>query len=292
MRLAILGFGLIGGSLARALAVRDPGGWHVTAWSRDPVPVERARREGILDLAAPDAAGAVAGCELVVLAASPLANLDLVARVGPLVAAAGATLSDVTSSQRAMARAAAQVPGLRFVGGHPMAGRERRGYAAADAALFVDRPWLVLPGPSAAPVDVERVERLARACGALPRLLDAATHDRLVAAVSHFPLLVSAALAETVTGGPDWPAALPLAAGGWRDMTRIARGDAELGAGIAATNADLLVEYLARLEAALAGWRAALEAAGGADGPALRERFERVRSALESGDAANGTDPA
>lgn len=290
MRLAVLGLGLIGGSVARALAARDPGGWRVAAWSRHRPPLEAALRDGVIELAAREPAEAIEGSELVLLAASPLGNLALVGRIGSAVAAAGATLSDVTSTQRAIAARAAAIDGLRFVGGHPMAGRERRGYAAAEADLFVGRPWLVLPGSGAGAADLERVERLARACGAVPRRIDAETHDRLVAAISHLPLLASVALAEAVLGGPDWPAARALAAGGWRDMTRIARGDAEMSAGIAASNADILVEYLDRLEARLGEWRTALLPPEGPDEALLRERFERVRAAISPVAGADDAD--
>jgi prephenate dehydrogenase len=291
MRVAIIGFGLIGGSIARALAAREPGRWHVTAWSRgrmrDSAPgsaSDRALAEGVVQAVAvtpEDAArGASAGAtpDLVVLAAAPAANVELVARIGPLMAGSGATLTDVTSVQRPMAAAAAAIDGLRFVGGHPMAGREQRGYAAATADLFVDRPWLVLPGAAAQPEDVARVEVLAIACGARPRQIDPQVHDRLVAAISHLPLIVSAAVAEAVTGSPDWPATRELAAGGWRDATRLARGDPHLGAGIASLNRDEILVWLDRLEDALVAWRADLEAG---DAVALAARFERVRSTLE-----------
>jgi len=287
MRVAIIGLGLIGGSIARALAAREPGRWHVTAWSRGRAPErapDRAFAEGVVQVIAAtpeDAArGTSAGAvpDLVVLTAAPAANIELLPRIGPLLAGSGATLTDVTSVQRPMAAAAAIVDGLRFVGGHPMAGRERRGYDAATPDLFVDRPWLVLPAPGARPEDTARVEALATACGARPRRIDPQSHDRLVAAVSHLPLIVSAALAEAVTGSPDWPAASELAASGWRDMTRLARGDPHLGAGIASLNRDEILVWLDRLEESLVAWRADLRAG---DAGALAARFERVRSALE-----------
>jgi len=278
MKIAIIGLGLIGGSIARALAVRDPGQWEVTGWSRGGS-AGQALSEGVIQVAAGAPESAVMNADLVVLAAAPAVNVELVGRLGAVVAGARATLTDVTSVQRPMAAAAAAVPGLRFVGGHPMAGRERRGYEAAAADLFVDRPWLVLPGASAGPEDVARVEALATACGARPRRLDPATHDRLVAAISHLPLIASAALAEAVTTSPDWPAAAELAAGGWRDATRLARGDADLGAGIASLNRDEILAWLGRLEAAIAAWKEEIRAG---DAEALRTRFERIRAALEA----------
>ncbi len=284
MRLAIIGFGLIGGSVARALGARDAGRWHVAAWSRSGDGPRAALADGAIDVAAASAEEAVADADLVLLAASPLANLELVGRLGPAVAAAGATLSDVTSAQVRIARAAARVPGLRHVGGHPMAGIEARGYEAARADLFAGRPWIVLPGAQSSPGDVDRVRDLATACGGRPVELDPAVHDRLVAAISHAPLVIAAALAETVTSSDAWAPAAGLATGGWRDATRVARGDPDLGAGIAALNRDELVAWLDRFVATLGTWRADLEAVPDAPDAAavasLRARFERVRTAL------------
>jgi prephenate dehydrogenase len=279
MRVAIIGLGLIGGSIARALATREPGRWHVTAWSRGRAP-EEALAEGVVQgiAATPEEAASAANLELVVLAAAPTANLELLRRLGPLLAGRAVVLTDVTSVQGPMAGAAAALPGLRFVGGHPMAGREQRGYAAAIPDLFVDRPWLVLPGPGARPHDTARVEALATACGARPRRLDPATHDRLAAAISHLPLVVSAALVDAVVSSPDWPAASELVAGGWRDTTRLARGNPDLGAGIASLNRDEILAWLDRLEEALEAWRADLRAG---EAGRLAEHFARVKSALE-----------
>jgi prephenate dehydrogenase len=120
-----------------------------------------------------------------------------------------------------------------------MAGRETSGFEAADAGLFHDRPWVITEAVGGA--DPARVRELALACGAHVVELDAGTHDRLVAAVSHLPLLPAAALVEAVAGreepATDWPEAAALAASGWRDMTRLARGDVTMGAGIVVTNA-------------------------------------------------------
>lgn len=284
MRLAIIGLGLIGGSVARALAARDAGAWHVAAWSRTREGPRAALADGVIDTVAPSAEEAVADADLVLLAASPLANLDLLRRLGPRAAEVGAVVTDVTSAQARLASAAAALPRLRYVGGHPMAGVEAHGYDAARADLFVDRPWIVLPGPDATEEDVGRVETLATACGGRIVRLAPDVHDHLVAAVSHLPLAVAAALAETVTGDPAWVDARPLAAGGWNDGTRVARGDAALATGIAALNRDELVAWLDRFAAVLASWRA--EIATLPDVPdessldAARERFERVRRAL------------
>ena len=286
MRVAILGFGLIGGSIALALSRHGRGRWSVTAWSPGLDGPRRALATGAIAAAAPDPETAVRDAELVVLAAPPLENLALLDRVAPMVGGADVTVTDVSSSQGAIAARAAAHPELHFVGGHPMSGREKRGYIAARDDLFEGRMWAVLPSPSARPVDVQRVRSLAQACGAEPLEIDPEAHDDAVAAISHLPLLASVALAEAVAGSQEWPSARLLAAQGWRDMTRLARGDPELATGIAVANARHLAVWLARYRAAIDEWQRSLEGAadsgGGAHAPEashqrdLRARFERA----------------
>jgi len=180
--------------------------------------------------------------------------------------------------------------GLRFVGGHPMAGREASGFEAADATLFRDRPWVVVEPPRADdPEGRDRVEAMATATGARVIRMAADEHDRLVAAISHLPLVLSAALVEAVAGRvgdarPDWPAAETLAAGGWASMTRLARGDVEMGTGIAITNAAEIAARLRDVRSVLDGWLAELERDGGPDTDSIRARLASARSLAEDGD--------
>jgi len=284
MRIAFLGFGLIAGSVARALHARatEPE-WTLAAWSPTGSGPAAAAAGGVLDAAAADPAVAIDGADLVVLAAPPLACLDLLDRLaGPLRSALAdyAVVTDVASTKRRLVARAAELE-LPFVGGHPMAGREKTGYGAADAELFVGRPWVIVA--DGAPAEhVERVESLARAAGATPVRMDAATHDAAVAAVSHVPLVVAAALVESVAGDPSgWSSARGLAASGWRDMSRLALGDVAMGAGIAATNADLVAERLHRLRDVIDGWLADLEPPDGPDPERLAARLAHARALLE-----------
>ena len=256
MRLTILGLGLIGGSIARAVAARRR--WPVTAWDADPAPLRLARRTGVAH-GAPDPESAVAGAEIVVLAVPTLALPELLTRLGPALARTGATVTDVASTKQAVLTWAAAIPSLRFVGGHPMSGGDSAGFAASTVDLFAGRPWVVVRGRGARHRDVERVRALARGCGARPIELEAAEHDRAVAAISHLPLVVSAALAEASFAAPEWPTARGLAAQGFRDLTRLARGSPALGLGMLATNRQAVLDALDRLEVALAAWRARLE---------------------------------
>jgi prephenate dehydrogenase len=290
MRLAILGFGLIGGSVARALRQRAGSGGFVAgaivAWSPSGDGPAQAAADGVIDTAAASPEEAIRDADLVVLAAPPnevLALLDDLA--GPWRQSLGddAVVTDVASTKVAIVERAA-TRGLRFVGGHPMAGRETSGYDASTPDLFEGRPWVIVPGDD--PAAVARVEALAAASGAVPRRMTAADHDAAAAAVSHLPLVVAAALVEAVVGGVagprrDWPSAAALAATGWRDMTRLARGDVAMGAGIAATNREALSSRVRDLITVLEGWAADLERAGGSDTEAIAERLRVARERLE-----------
>jgi prephenate dehydrogenase len=294
-RVAILGFGLIGGSIARALA-RLPAAERprVDAWSPSGAGAAAAVVDGVVDgrLGEPGEAWAA---ELIVLAAPPLACLDLLdelAATRPADAPA-TTVTDVASTKARLIERSRAL-GLRFVGGHPMAGLEVTGYGAARADLFDDRPWVVVPGGLAGASDVDRVEGLARSVGARPIRMGPEEHDRAVATISHLPLVTAVALVEAVVGGPgdpdrpDWPATRGLAAGGWAGMTRLALGDVEMGAGILATNADATAVVLRDLRDSIDGWLAELERAGGPDVAALRSRLRAARDRLMPSEVAAG----
>ena len=295
MRVGFLGFGLIAGSIARAIRANPAtADWAIAAWSPSGDGPSRGLAEGIVDVAAAEPEIVLPDADLVVLAAPATVCLTLIDRLGgpwrPLLRA-DAVVTDVASTKTLIV-ARADAAGLRFVGGHPMAGRETAGYGAAAADLFVDRPWIVVPGAFAGPEDTVRVETLARACSARVVTMEATTHDRAVAGISHLPLVVSAALVEAIAigGDPagvpgsaseDWPIAAGLAAGGWRDATRVARGDPVMGAAIASTNAPALAARLRDLRAVLDAWLNELERPGGPDEAAMVQRLAAARAILD-----------
>jgi prephenate dehydrogenase len=283
-RIAFLGLGLIGGSIA--LALREAGyAGTLAAWTpRGTGPAEALRR-GIIDETADAPEPVVEGAGLVILAGPPLAIVEhLQSEAGWRRALDdGASVTDVGSTKARIVEAA-DAAGLHFVGGHPMAGRESTGVEAATADLFVDRPWVVVPGTHARPRDLAAVQALATATGARPRRMAAGEHDVAVAAISHMPLVVAAALVESVAGGGDaegWATARELAANGWRDMTRLSKGDSEMGAGILATNAAAVAVRLRAMRDTLDAWIEQLEGDPAGAGPAaLRRRLDAARAAL------------
>ena len=262
--------------------------------------------EGVLDEAAAHPASAVADADLVMLAGPPLVCLELVDRLAGDLASvlrSDTVVSDVASTKMAIVERAGR-HGLRFVGGHPMAGREQTGYAASTPDLFRERPWIVVPADGTDVEATQLVEKLARACGGRPVQMSAMEHDSAVAAISastkqthrlpaisHLPLLVAAALVESVAtsgrpGDRDWDLARSLAASGWRDTTRLARGDPEMGAGIVATNANALLQRLRDFHGVLGDWLEEVERLAEADDAAaadvdiIRRRFQAARDRL------------
>jgi prephenate dehydrogenase len=288
MRIALLGLGLIGGSIARALRERATAHADtLVAWSPTGQGPAAAVRDGMIDEAASSPEAAIRGADLIVLAGPApvcLAQLDQLA--GPWRTDVGqdTVITDVASTKSAIVGRAAEL-NLRFVGGHPMAGRETSGYDAAQSDLFDGRPWVVVPTTDEAVV--QRVEDLARAVGARPVRLDAKEHDEAVAGISHLPLVIAAALVESVAGRAGatrdgWARAAELSATGWRDMTRLARGDVAMGEGMVTTNAGPVAARIRGLIDVLEGWLAALERDGGPDRDAVAERLREARDRLES----------
>ena len=190
MRIALLGAGLIGGSIARALRsgpglATDGQSLTIVAWTPRGAGPDAAVRAGVVDRVARDPLDAVDGANLVVLAGPPLACLDLLVQLaGPARGALDthALLTDVASTKGRIVERATDL-GLPFVGGHPMAGLEASGFGAAREDLFSGRPWIVVPGPSSPAGGVERVVALALACGARPVTMSPADHDQVVAGI-------------------------------------------------------------------------------------------------------------
>jgi prephenate dehydrogenase len=263
-RVAIVGVGLIGGSIARALRHRAPT-VRIVVVDRPEVVIQ-ARAAGLVDEVAATVPDLV-DVDLVVLATPIPAILEAITVLGAL--RSPAVVTDVGSTKRRIG-AAAQAAGLQaFVGGHPMAGRERGGLGEAAADLFVGRRWfLVDEGSAATPGD--RVAAFVRLLGAEPERVDATTHDRTMAYVSHLPQLVSTLLMADV-GEAVGPRGLGWAGRGLEDLTRLAGSPADIWQGIFATNADFVAEAASHLATNLAALGSHLD-----DSRAVGEQFARA----------------
>ncbi|MNX93493.1 prephenate dehydrogenase [compost metagenome] len=281
MRVALLGLGLIGGSLGLALRAERPD-LEVVGWDPDPAAIALARKRGAIARAAPSPAAAVADADRVVLAAPVGAFPALFAAIAPGLRPE-AVVTDVASTKAAVS-AWAIAAGLNFVGGHPMAGIEQVGVAHARADLFRGATWCVTPTPGADPAAVTAVEALAAAAGARPLRLDPATHDAFVAAVSHLPFAASAALVSLTTNDPRWAQMAPLAATGYRDATRLASGSPVMYRDICLTNQEAIAPLLRQLAASLTSLADQLD-----DPPAVEAFFTRARDAREAWLAARNS---
>ncbi len=251
-QLAIVGVGLLGGSLAKAVRVHGLAR-EIVGIGRDLARLAPALRDGALDRATTDVADGVAGADRVVLAAPVLTNESLLACVWR-AAAPGAVVTDVGSTKRgivtAAGRLAAERPDVHFVGSHPMAGSEKSGYAVARADLFAGATVVVTPCETTDPGLAKGVTELWAALGARVVVLDPDTHDRAVAAISHLPHVAAWALVDAVTRFE--PDAFAIAARGFKDTTRIAASDPDVWR-------EILTANRAAVRASLTAYRAALD---------------------------------
>ena len=244
-KLVVVGVGLIGGSTALALRRAGLVG-HVTGVGRSRANLDKALRLGILDAATDDYAEALAGAD-VVLVATPVAQMPAVfARIVPhlqpatIVTDGGSTKQDVIAA----ARAALGAKFAQFVPGHPIAGTEHTGAAAAFPELFSGRRVVLAPEPETDAAATARVVGMWEATGASVALMPAARHDSIFATVSHLPHLLAFALVEELALRPDAPEYFAFAAGGFRDFTRIASSSPEMWRDIAIANRDALLAEL------------------------------------------------
>ncbi len=231
----IIGTGLIGGSIGLALRKR---GWHVTGYDAVPGLVDRA-----IALGACDDSGVDPGSELVVVA-TPVEHI-VPAVLEALRACPHAAVTDVGGVKGAIV---SQIDDPRFVGGHPMAGSERLGLEGAHADLFEGAAWALCPDGTTSDDCFVRVRSVVTSLGAEALTLEARLHDELVAVVSHVPHLTAAALVRVAhERSSDHTALLRLAAGGFRDMTRIAAGSPTIWPSVCAQNRAAILATLDRL---------------------------------------------
>ncbi|MGO9750622.1 MAG: prephenate dehydrogenase/arogenate dehydrogenase family protein [Solirubrobacteraceae bacterium] len=258
MRIAVIGVGLIGGSVA--LAARKRLGAFVAGYDADPAALRRAQRRGAIDRSCDSIQDAVGDAELAFVAVPVGAQREALAAV--LAAApADCVVSDVGSTKRAIV---AQIDDQRFVGGHPLAGAETSGIEHARADLFDGAAWYLTPTQRTAGVRYETLHRVLCAFGAMPSAIDADTHDTILALVSHLPhvlanVLVSQAAATLAAGDQRLPATGP----SFRDATRVAGASSAIWTDIYLSNRDTLLAQIDETIRRLDGVRTLLSAGEG-----------------------------
>ncbi len=279
MRLAVIGLGLIGGSLARALRAAGAVS-EVVACGRSPDSLARALELGVADRVTTDAADAVRAADVVLLGVPLGAMRDLMAQIAPALPAA-AIVTDVGSTKQSVIADAAATLGAalpRFVPGHPIAGTERSGVEASFAELFQNRRVILTPTEKTDRTAVDRVAALWGQAGAEVVEMDAAHHDRVLALTSHLPHTLAFALVDRLSQMQEQDEIFAYAAGGFRDFTRIASSDPVVWRDICLNNRSALLD-------ALQAYRDELEELAQAlrnhDGAALEAMFRRAKKARD-----------
>jgi cyclohexadieny/prephenate dehydrogenase len=248
-RLALIGCGLIGGSIARASRARGGIAAEIVANARSQASCDRIAELGIADRVERDPARAVAGADCVILCAPVGSYASLTAAIAPHLAP-GAILSDVGSTKQSVIRDVGPlVPdGVHFVPAHPLAGTEHSGPDAGFATLFEGRWALLTPPPGTDAASVARIRALWERMGSSVSILEPAHHDRVLAIVSHLPHLIAFTICGTADDLADETRTqvLQFAATGFRDFTRIAASDPEMWRDVFLNNREALLEMLAR----------------------------------------------
>ena len=243
-KIAVLGLGLIGGSLGLALnqagVVKN-----ISGYDRNSDATHLAWEIGAITEICDTAEKAVQQADLVILATPILAMPELLERIAPELKR-GVLVTDTASTKvQILNWAKTLLPAhVMFVGGHPMAGRELSGIHAAEAGLFEGCTYCLTPAGQASSKGVAQLKEIVMQLGAHALVLDAVRHDRLVAGISHLPFVLSSALVQCLSRKEDWRELITLAAGGFRDMSRLAAGSPTMYRDICVTNKEEILNWL------------------------------------------------
>ena len=254
MRVAIIGLGLIGGSIG--LALKKAGECHsepeaknleIIGYVRRPEAASRAVNVGMVDRVETSLEDTVKEAEMVIVATPVLVIKEVLSQIADSLPH-GCIVTDTGSTKVQVMKWAEDLlpPTVDFVGGHPMAGKETYGMKAAEADLFQRSVYCLTPAKKASSQAVDELIKMVKKIGAIPFFIDAQEHDELVAGVSHLPFLLSAALVTSTASEPTWEKMRKLAASGYRDVTRLASGSAEVNAQICFTNQQAILHWLDR----------------------------------------------
>ncbi len=238
IRVAILGLGLIGGSLGLAFRQSETNNVEVIGYARRVATGELALKMGAVDAMAATPQEAVADADFVFICTPVLQMLSMAETVLPAMKP-GTVLTDVGSTKGWFMQKISRMlpPEIHYIGGHPMAGRERSGMEAAQADLFQDKWFIFTPFPDTPPELMDQLRQLVSLTGAKTAELDERTHDQITAVISHVPHVVAAGLVQLLRQENDPAQTACFIGGGFRDTTRIASSDADMWADICMTNA-------------------------------------------------------
>ncbi len=266
-KIAIIGLGLMGGSIGMALKHANLPGLEVVGYDAEPAVGKKAIKRGAVDKAPWRLLDAIEGAGMVIIATPVLSIRDSMENIADMVPP-GCVVTDTGSTKEAILGWAEQYlpKEVSFVGGHPMAGMEVSGIDNADPKLFQGARYVVIPGTGAEESAVKAVLDVVRLLGARPYFMQAQEHDSYVAAVSHLPILLSASLVSATTKSPTWRDMSRLAATGFRDVSRLAGGDPVMSLDICLTNREGIAHWLGEAIKELAAYREMVLASGEEEG--------------------------
>ena len=236
-QVGIIGLGLIGGSLALAIRNARPGEFRVLGYTRTAARAEKASRMGIVDEIVDSPGSAATGADLVIMATPISATKDIFQQIAGSLPS-GCIVTDVCSTKAEVMKWAEEIlpRDVNFVGGHPMAGKETSGVEAAEVGLFDGCTYCLVPSERTSPGSLRWMTDFVQDIGATPLVIDPSEHDEFVAGVSHLPFFVAAALVSATSRNPGWSQMSQLAASGYRDITRLASQNPQLGRDMCITN--------------------------------------------------------
>lgn len=278
-RVLIIGLGLIGGSLAKALREQKSGAC-IVGYDRDEKEMQTGLRLGVIEEMAKGLPEEVSRADLIVLAVPVKATEAVLEQIKPHLAA-GTILTDVGSTKGNVVEAAARVFGVvpnTFIPGHPIAGSEKSGVAAADSQLFNGYKVIITPLPDSDPTATAKVDQMWRFTGAEVLNMCVERHDEVLAATSHLPHMLAFSLVDTLAREEENLDIFRYAAGGFRDFTRIAGSDPTMWHDVCLANKEPLLRQLDRFTAGLARLRTAIE---DGDGDMMLGTFTRAKAARE-----------
>lgn len=280
-RLAIIGLGLIGGSIGLALKRAQLSDLEIVGHDAEWGVNRKARKLGAIDSEARTPESAVEGAALTIIATPILQVRPVLERIASALGE-GVAVTDTASTKRDVLSWAEELlpDTVNFIGGHPIAGKEQAGLDAADGDLFQGRPWAISPSIRASEQAIQSVEDMITLTGARPTIIDAAEHDSYLAAVSHLPLVVSSALFSLASGSQAWPELAALAGPGFDSATRLASSSPNLSHDISLTNRENLLHWLDRFEEELRRFRGLVADAGNQE--ELFEAFATVQTARDA----------
>jgi len=280
-RVAILGIGLIGSSIAHAIRAKKLAE-HVTGYAKTEATRAKALELGLVDEVFPSAVEAVSGADLIILCSPVGSYADLAREIAPGLMD-GAILTDVGSVKGAVVRdVLPHVPaGVHFIPGHPIAGTEQSGPESGFAELFVNRWCILTPLTDADPAAVERLSAFWRACGSNVEVMTPEHHDLVLAITSHLPHLIAYNIVSTAADLEEVTSSevIKYSAGGFRDFTRIAASDPTMWRDVFLNNKDAVLEMLGRFSEDLSALQRAIR---WGDGEALFNIFNRSRQIRRS----------